>query len=254
MKIIISPAKKMRDEAEGIDALTTPIFLQQSKQLAAYIKRLSPAELKGLLTCNDALNALNYRRYQQMDLSGRGEPALLVYDGIQYQYMAPAVFEEDALAYAQAHLRILSGLYGVLKPLDGVVPYRLEMQAKLQTPFCQNLYDFWGGALYEEITREDDVILNLASKEYSRAIARYVKAPKRMVDAVFLQKGADGSLKEKSVYVKMARGEMVRYLCEQGVTRIEDIRYFDRSGYRYDKALSKEERYVFVRQEGEQAC
>lgn len=247
MKIIVSPAKKMRSEVDGVDARSIPVFLEQSRQLAAHLKTLSLEELRRLLGCNDALARLNYERYQRMDLDQKGEPALLSYEGIQYQYMAPSVFEDAQFAYAQEHLRILSGLYGVLKPLDGIVPYRLEMQARLRTDFCTSLYDFWGPLLYEELTKDENVILNLASAEYSRCISRYVEVPIRMVDVIFAEQQPDGALREKGVYVKMARGEMVRYLCENQVSDVEEIRQFDRMRYHFDPSRSDAHRYVFVR-------
>ena len=121
------------------------------------------------------------------------------------------------------------------------------MQARLRTDFCTSLYDFWGSLLYEELTKDENVILNLASAEYSRCISRYVEGPVRMVDVIFAEQQPDGSLKEKGVYVKMARGEMVRYLCENQVSDVEEIRQFDRMRYHFDPSRSDAHRYVFVR-------
>lgn len=247
MKIIISPAKKMRREVDGIDAVTTPIFSERSKELLHYLKTLSLPELKKLLACNDSLATLNYERFQHMDLDRQGEPALWMYEGIQYQYMAVSVFDDAQIAYAQEHLRILSGFYGVLKPLDGIVPYRLEMQAKLKMAHYNNLYDFWKDALYKELSKEETCIINLASEEYSRCITRYCKDPFQMINVIFGELQQDGSIKEKGVYAKMARGEMVRYLCEHQVDALAQIKAFDRLHYRFDEGRSDECTYVFVR-------
>ena len=142
MKIIISPAKKMKNDFEDSHPLTIPIYLDKTHRLLAYLKSLSLKELQTLLACNERIALLNFERFQKMDLKKHTTAALLSYEGIQYQYMAPQVFEEGYYHYVSEHLRILSGFYGILKPFDGIVLYRLEMQAKLKTDFCDNLYDF----------------------------------------------------------------------------------------------------------------
>ena len=247
MKIIISPAKKMKDEVIGVEAVSDPFFIGKSGVLLDYLRSLSLAQLKKLLACNDALALQNFERYAKMDLTGHGEPALLAYDGIQYKYMAPSVFDDEAFAYAQKHLRILSGFYGILCPLDKVTPYRLEMQAKVKTDFCRSLYDFWGDDLYRELTKEDSLILNLASEESSRCISPYLKEGVRMVTCLFAEELEDGTLKEKGVYVKMARGEMVRYLCEQQIADLEGVKKFNGMGYHFDPVHSSDDIFMFTR-------
>lgn len=247
MKIIISPAKKMRSEVDGISADTRPVYTEKTKQLLTYLRTLPLAELKKLLACNDALATLNYDRFQQMDLQSKGEPALWMYDGIQYQYMAVNVLDEEQIAYAQEHVRILSGFYGILRPLDGIVPYRLEMQAKLKSDFCKNLYDFWKDDLYKEISKQETCIIDLASEEYSKCISRYCKEPLQMIKIIFGEEQPDGSIKEKGVYAKMARGEMVRYLCEKQIEDPERIKDFGRLHYHFDPQRSNAHTYVFVR-------
>lgn len=244
MKIIISPAKKMVT-SESLAPRSTPVFLDRTRQLLGYLRSLSYAELKKLLVCNDELARLNYDRFQKMELEGNTSPALLSYSGIQYQYMAPQVFENDYYEYAEKHLRILSGFYGILRPFDGVVPYRLEMQARLRTEFCSSLYDFWGSSLYDELTGDDDIILNLASDEYAKAVTKYRKDGVRIVKCIFgtLQ---DGRIIEKGVHVKMARGEMVRYMAENNISTIEGVKGFNRLGYSYSCDASSEAELVFL--------
>lgn len=250
MKIIISPAKKMTNDCAYITEMSTPIFIEKTKKLQTYLASLSYVELKKLLVCNDDIAKLNYQRYQNMDLSYNVTPALLSYDGIQYKYMAPDVFEEDYFAYVNQHLRILSGFYGILKPMDGVVPYRLEMQAKLKTDFCKNVYDYWKDELYKELTKEDSTILNLASDEYSKVILKYCTNENRVIKCTFGELIND-KVKEKGVYVKMARGEMVRYMAENNIQNIEEIKNFNRLGFTYNEMLSNENHYVFI-MKGEQ--
>ena len=247
MKIIISPAKKMNTCVDFADAQGLPRFLDRTQQLLDHLKALDHDALKKLLSCSDAITTLNEERYAKMDLRAQTMPALLAYQGIQYQYMAPDVFEEPYFAYVQRHLRILSGFYGILKPFDGVVPYRLEMQARLKGEHGENLYDFWGDLLYRDLVEDDDLILNLASAEYSRCITKYLTPPVRMVRCVFAQRQSDGSIREKGVYVKMARGEMVRFMASRSIEEPEQLMDFDWSGYGFDKGRSTDTHYVFIR-------
>ena len=205
---------------------------------------MSYEELKKLWACNDDIAAQNVERLHTMDLES-GAAALVSYVGIQYQYMAPQVFEDTYYEYVQEHLRILSGFYGILRPLDRVTPYRLEMQAKLAMYSHRNLYSYWGDSLYRELTRDDHVILNLASNEYSKCIQKYLTPEDTYITCTFGQL-VDGKVKEKGVYVKMARGEMVRYLAEIGAQSPEDAKGFDRLGFRYNLELSDESNYVFL--------
>lgn len=245
MKIIISPAKKMREEPD-LPPEEKPFFLAQAKRLAGYLAGLPYDRLKALLACNDQIAQLNYRRYQNMDLERRTSPALLSYEGIQYQYMAPGVFTRDQLHYIRQNLRIVSGLYGLLRPFDGAVPHRLEMQAKLKTDFCQNLYDFWGDSLARRlIDGGEETVLNLASAEYSRAILPHLPPGVRCVSPVFGQLEG-GKVVEKGVYVKMARGEMVRFLAEREIQSLWEIQEFDSLGFRYRPDLSQPDRPVFL--------
>lgn len=249
MKIIISPAKKMKEGVDFADAVSLPRYLDKTQQLLDHLKALNHDELRQLLACSDAITLQNEKRFATMDLKMNTMPALLAYQGIQYQYMAPDVFEEGYFSYVQKHLRILSGFYGILKPFDGIVPYRLEMQARLKSAFCENLYDFWSDLLYRDLVEDDALILNLASAEYSRCITRYLEPHVRIVRCVFAQRQKDRRIREKGVYVKMARGEMVRYMAEKGIERIEDIRTFDRQGYHFDEDRSDAQTYVFVNEE-----
>jgi len=160
--------------------------------------------------------------------------------------MAPAVFEEGQLSYVQEHLRILSGFYGVLKPMDGVTPYRLEMQAKANIGGRKNLYDFWGDRLYEEVRDDSGIIINLASKEYSKCIEKYLQKEDTYITCTFCEM-VNGKPVQKGTYAKMARGEMVRFMAEHQIEDVEEIKKFDRLGYVFREDLSKKSEYVFER-------
>ncbi|RKJ46257.1 peroxide stress protein YaaA [bacterium 1XD8-76] len=248
MRIIISPAKKMNVDRDSLAVKGMPCFLAETKILMREIKKLSLEEAKALWKCNDRLAELNFRRFEEMDPGRCLTPALLSYEGLQYQYMAPGVFTGSALEYVEEHLRILSGFYGVLRPFDGVVPYRLEMQARLSVEGKKDLYGFWGDKLYRGLMEgnRDGIILNLASREYSCAVEPYVEPGCHFITVCF-EEDVDGKLRQKGTLAKMARGEMVRFLSENGVEDADGVKEFDGMGYRYREELSDEGKFVFVK-------
>ncbi|WP_283606554.1 peroxide stress protein YaaA [Faecalispora anaeroviscerum] len=249
MRIIISPAKKMNTDTDSLPCESMPQFFGQTETLLCCLRNMDYAGLKALWRCNDSIADLNYRRVQTMDLRHALTPAILSYEGIQYQYMAPGVFEREQLRYISEHLRILSGFYGLLRPFDGVTPYRLEMQARLSVGGEKDLYAFWGNRLAHRLCSETGLILNLASKEYSKAVLPYLPGSVRFLTCTFGER-KDGKVIEKGTLCKMARGEMVRWLAEQQLTDPADIRGFDRMGYTYRKELSNQDHYVFVKESG----
>ena len=246
MKIIISPAKKMRVDTDTLPYAGLPVFLEKTEVLLAWLRSLSYEQLKSLWECNDGIARQNAARVCEMNLRECLTPALLAYDGIQYTYMAPAVFEDGQYDYVQEHLRILSGFYGVLKPMDGVVPYRLEMQAKATAAGCRNLYDFWGESLYQEVMDESRVLINLASKEYAKCIEKYLQPQDRYITCIFGEPEGK-KIVQKGVYAKMARGEMVRFMAVHHVEQPEEMQAFSWSGYHFDQERSSEKEYVFLR-------
>ena len=246
MRIIISPAKQMRVDTDTFACKEIPVFPEKTKILLNYISGLSYEEQKKLWACNDRIAGENAERFRNMDLRKGLTPAILAYDGIQYTYMAPAVFEDGQFDYVQEHLRILSGFYGVVKPLDGVVPYRLEMQAKTKLPGFRNLYEFWGEDLYREVMDESRVLVNLASKEYSKCIEKYLKPGDRYITCIFGEPEGD-KIVQKGVYAKMARGEMVRFMAGMQAETPEQMKDFSWSGYRFEEERSSETEYVFLR-------
>ena len=187
-----------------------------------------------------------------MDLRRSLTPAILAYEGIQYQHMAPGVFTNQEFAYVQEHLRILSGFYGILRPFDGVTPYRLEMQAKLPMGEAKDLYAFWGSRIAQNLFAETDCIINLASKEYSRCVSQDLDPAIRFITCVFGEEKG-GKIIEKGTICKMARGEMVRYLAENQIKAPEEMKAFDRLNYRYASEHSDDSNYVFIRK-GKQPC
>ena len=248
MRIIISPAKQMRVDTDSFACTELPAFMEKTEVLKDWISGLPFEQQKALWACNDKIARQNAERFAHMNLRKNLSPALLAYDGIQYTYMAPAVFEDGQYEYAQDHLRILSGFYGVVKPMDGVVPYRLEMQAKAAVAGHKNLYDFWGDDLYREVLDDSRIIINLASKEYSKCIEKYLQPEDRFITCIFGE--PEGSkIVQKGVYAKMARGEMVRFMAGIHAEKPEQMKEFNWSGYCFDAERSSETEYVFIRTE-----
>jgi len=243
MKIILSPAKKMKKD-DDLGFYDLPIFLDKTKEILQCLKSLSKDELKEIWKCNDKIADENIDRLEKMNLEGDLTSAILAYDGIAYKYMAPSVFEDNQFSYIQEHLRMLSAFYGVLKPMDGVRPYRLEMQAKLRVGDYKDLYAYWGDNLYKSIVDESRVIINLASKEYSKCIEKYLNERDRYITITFCEL-LNGKLVTKGTYAKMARGEMVRYMAENNISDVEKIKSFDRLDYVYRSELSSDDEYVF---------
>ena len=246
MKIILSPAKKMNTDIDALESMGIPTFIDKSAEILTWLRQKSEDELKALWKCNDKIVEQNINRLECMDLYHRLTPAILSYEGIAYQYMAPAVFEQKHLSYIQEHLRIISAFYGVVKPMDGVTPYRLEMQSKATVKNKKDLYDFWENCLYDEVRDADGVIINLASKEYSKCIEKYLTKEDTYITCVFGEL-VNGKVVQKGTYAKMARGEMVRFMAEEQITDPKELKKFERLNYRFREELSTESKYVFIR-------
>lgn len=246
MRIIISPAKKMKLDIESLDYYQLPQFIKDTEILMENLKGLSYEDLKSIWNCSDKIAALNYERIKKMDLYSNLTPAILSFEGIQYQYMAPSVFQTDEFTYLEKHLRILSGFYGMLRPFDGVVPYRLEMQAKINCNNFNSLYDFWNSKLADEFFSESHCIVNLASKEYSRCISNYLEDSIQLITCVFGEMKGKKVI-EKGTLAKMARGEMVRFMAEKKIEDVEGIKGFNRLNYTFADHLSDKDTYIFLK-------
>lgn len=244
MKIIISPAKKMTDKTV-LPWTELPAFIDRSDVLLARLRELSFDECKALWGCSQKLAETNYERLRTMDLRGDLAPALLSYVGIQYQYLGAAVLDDDSYDYLQEHLRILSGFYGILRPFDGVTPYRLEMQAKLAVGDASNLYEFWGSSLYDVVMDSSRTVVDLASVEYSKCATSHLREGDHLLKVVFGEL-VNGKVVQKGTLAKMARGEMVRFMAANRVEDPEGIKEFAELGYRFTPQLSSANEYVFL--------
>lgn len=245
MKIIIAPAKKMNIDNDTFEYETMPQYLEETALLLKVMKKLSYEEAKQMWNCSDKLAETNYKWLQELDLNKQLTPALLAFSGIQYQYMAPDLFTEPALNYVRNNLRILSGFYGILRPFDGVVPYRLEMQSHLQMPNYSNLYEFWNSKIYNALTKNSETIINLASQEYAKAIIPFLKNKQKLVTIVFASM-VNGKLKTKATLAKMARGEMVRFMAENNAPNIATVKQFKHPNWKFSSEFSTDNQLTFI--------
>jgi len=251
LKIIISPAKKMKYCDDVIDWEQLPTHLEQATEVKNHLAQKNYHELKAIWQCNDKITQLNQERLQNMSLTTHLTPALLAYEGLQYQYMAPQVFDNYQWDYVRQHLFILSGFYGILRATDGITPYRLEMQAKLQVGTAQNLYTYWHDLIYKALSKDCTTIINLASKEYSKAIEKHLDAKIKYITIIFgemVEVDNVKKIKTKATEVKMARGEMVRYMAEYNIQNEEQIKQFNGLNYTYSPNHSTINNYVFLKE------
>lgn len=254
--LVISPAKRM-DMVEGPPfAQTRPAFLADAQSLARELRSLGYDGARRVWRCSDALARPNWERLATMpeDMARESQllsPAVLTYVGIQYQHLAPQVMTEQELMWLSSHLRILSGMYGILRPYDGVIPYRLEMQAKLAVGGCRDLYEFWGGRLLDSLLGDGaDVIVNVASQEYAKAVVPWAqRTGTPVVTCVFGEaRASDGRFVQRATEAKAARGAFVRWCAEQGVEKVEQLEGFSERGYRLNRSRSDVETLTFVRE------
>ena len=252
MLIVLSPAKALDFTAGPANApLTQPQLTDQTAELAKVTRKLKASDLKRMMELSDALAKLNRERFQAFDPdSEEGLQAAFAFNGDVYLGLKARELDKKALVWAQDHLRILSGLYGVLRPMDAIQPYRLEMGVRIKTRRGGNLYDFWGSRIAQALDaavvgHKQKVVVNCASQEYFGAVDRKaLKAP--VVTCKFLEE-KDGEARVISFFAKRARGAMARFAIDNRIEKPEDLKAFDRDGYRVVATASSDEEFTFVR-------
>lgn len=249
MLMIVSPTKQMKLE-EHVGPLSYTAQKERSEAILNVLRELSVEELVKLMKIKEGIAKENQERYQNLRLDKEGYAAIQTYYGLQFKRMHMEDFQQEDWEYAQSHLRILSGLYGVVKPFDSIYPYRLEFQCKLRVEGHKDLYDYWGDSLANELKsdphfQEDSLILNLASKEYAKAILPYIGDHVITITFYIIK---NGKLKTESTQVKMARGAMIGYLIRTKATSLSDVKAFNEEGYQVDEDLSSPNELVFVKQ------
>ncbi|WP_100643054.1 peroxide stress protein YaaA [Alteromonas facilis] len=256
MLVVLSPAKNLDlDPTSYSLPETQPSLMSRTQDLVKVCKQQSPADLASLMKISDKLAILNAERFNSFDVpftKSNAKPAVFTFNGDVYTGLDAATLSESALAFGQKHLRILSGLYGVLRPMDLMQAYRLEMGTALKTPAGKNLYEFWGSDITDEINKQladidSEVLINLASNEYFKAVkSKQLSVP--VITPVF-KDFKNGQYKVISFFAKKARGLMARYILENQITNAADLKHFNVDGYAYDDALSTSSDWVFTRKQ-----
>ncbi|MBY5948691.1 peroxide stress protein YaaA [Photobacterium rosenbergii] len=256
MLIVVSPAKTLDyDSPLATETFTQPELTDHSAELIEVCRELTPAQIASLMKVSDkiaGLNAARFAEWQPEFTTENARQAILAFKGDVYTGLAAETMDDAQFAYAQQHLRMLSGLYGLLRPLDLMQPYRLEMGTKLENPRGTNLYQFWGSIITDKVNQAlaeqgDDILINLASNEYFKAVKPKQVAGK-IITPVF-KDCKNGTYKVISFYAKKARGMMARYIIDNQVDSVEKLQQFDTAGYYFVPAESTATELVFKREE-----
>ena len=242
------------DEVRNAPSPTKPALLADTKELANVTRDLTKANLKKLMGISDNLAALNHARFQALQATAKArgsKPAALAFNGDVYLGLDANSLANDDLDFAQDRIRILSGLYGLLRPLDAIEPYRLEMGSKLANQRGKNLYEFWGTKISAELkkilkTHTDKTIVNLASIEYFSAVDQSVLSGFNIITPIFKEE-KDGQLRQLQFYAKRARGEMARWAIQKRIDKAQALKKYSVGGYKFDKAASDETTWLFTR-------
>jgi len=254
MLTLISPAKNLNFEpVKGKPKSTRPVLHKDTAALSEVTRKLTRSKLKGLMGISDNLADLNFERFQAFSTDGQSESqksAVLAFNGDVYLGLDAGSLSNDDFKFAQNHLRILSGFYGILRPLDAIQPYRLEMGSRLKNPRGRNLYDFWGEAIAQEIRKslkrhDEQIIVNLASIEYFSAVDQSVVDAK-VVTPIFKEE-KDGKLRQLQFYAKRARGLMARWIIQERIESAEALPQFSVEGYKFAGETSKPGELLFTR-------
>ena len=248
MKIIISPAKKLCTQAMNKEVSPSKIrFENEAKYLISQLRKYPLAQVKEMMNLSDSLAKLNFDRFKSWDLESEYvNHAIYMFQGDVYKGLKANDLTKDEILFAQDNLLIISGLYGILKPLDLICPYRLEMGTNMQTNKGKNLYEFWGSKLnntLKSLMSENDFLINLASNEYSKAI-KLDKLDRKVVTPIF-KDFKNGSLKVISFFAKKARGEMVNFILKNKISNIDEIKMFSNNGYKFYEESGEE--IIFAR-------
>ncbi|WP_343208847.1 peroxide stress protein YaaA [Anaerolentibacter hominis] len=250
MIAFISPAKQMQIGNKMDYPMEIPLYQKEADYLSGCLKNYSVAELAGMMKINDNLAMQAFADYQNRGSMPK-TPAVLAYRGLQFKYMEPERFSERELAYVHNQVRIISGLYGILRGCDGIEPYRLQMQCRIKID-GQNLYQFWGDRIYRALFQKGETVVNLASEEYAKAVKPFLTGHDGMITCEFYVRRRD-RLRMLATEAKMARGRMVRFLAEHKPESPDKLKDFCWNGYEFRPEYSDGCRLVYVKDEGRKA-
>ena len=251
MIAIISPAKNMRNLK--IDNINPQIigkeryFTKETEEIIRVLKDLTPWDIQSLMKVNEKIALQSYAYFQDFNFNDKGVCGLLAYDGLVFKNIKAEDFTKEDFDYANKHIRILDAFYGMVNPLDDILPYRLEMQYSIKIQ-GNNLYKFWDDKIYNKLYSEDNVIVNLASEEYAKTVRRFLNEEDIFIDIDF-KVNKDGKLKTLATLAKMARGQMVKYIIENKIDNPEDLKDFTFNSFKYCSNLSTSKKFVFIKED-----
>ena len=251
MIAIISPAKNMRNLK--IDNINPQIigkeryFTKETEEIIRVLKDLTPWDIQSLMKVNEKIALQSYAYFQDFNFNDKGVCGLLAYDGLVFKNIKAEDFTKEDFDYANKHIRILDAFYGMVNPLDDILPYRLEMQYPIKIQ-GNNLYKFWDDKIYNKLYSEDNVIVNLASEEYAKTVRRFLNEEDIFIDIDF-KVNKDGKLKTLATLAKMARGQMVKYIIENKINNPEDLKNFTFNSFKFCSNLSTPRKFVFIKED-----
>ena len=251
MIAIISPAKNMRNLK--IDNINPQIigkeryFTKETDEIIRVLKDLTPWDIQSLMKVNEKIALQSYAYFQDFNFNDKGVCGLLAYDGLVFKNIKAEDFTKEDFDYANKHIRILDAFYGMVNPLDDILPYRLEMQYPIKIQ-GNNLYKFWDDKIYKKLYSEDNVIVNLASEEYAKTVRRFLNEEDIFIDIDF-KVNKDGKLKTLATLAKMARGQMVKYIIENKIDNPEDLKNCTFNSFKFCSNLSTSKKFVFIKED-----
>ena len=251
MIAIISPAKNMRNLK--IDNINPQIigkeryFTKETDEIIRVLKDLTPWDIQSLMKVNEKIALQSYAYFQDFNFNDKGVCGLLAYDGLVFKNIKAEDFTKEDFDYANKHIRILDAFYGMVNPLDDILPYRLEMQYPIKIQ-GNNLYKFWDDKIYKKLYSEDNVIVNLASEEYAKTVRRFLNEEDIFIDIDF-KVNKDGKLKTLATLAKMARGQMVKYIIENKIDNPEDLKNCTFNSFKFCSNLSTPRKFVFIKED-----
>lgn len=245
MLIILSPAKNMNISTFEKFKFDTPIFINEINTIHNKLKTLNPQDIEKLMKVNQDIGFKSFVNFQNFDINLKNAHALKCYDGLVFKNINTQDFNEKDIVFANNHIRILSGFYGVLTPLTYISPYRLEMGLKIQIENSKNLYDFWQNKIYKEIFKNNEIVINLASKEYTKCIVPFLKNNDNFINVDFIT-FKNGKYKTLATSAKIARGKMTRFIVKNKIDNIKDLKEFYCDEYSFNEALSNDKNFIFT--------
>lgn len=248
---IISPAKNMRNiKINNIRPKTlgaNRFFTKETKEIIQVLKSLSPWDIQSLMKVNEKIAFQSYAYFQDFNFEKEGVCGLLGYDGLVFKNIKAEEFSKEDFEFANDNIKILDAFYGIVNPLDEVLPYRLEMQYPIKIE-DKNLYKFWNDKIYNKLYSEDNVIVNLASEEYAKVVRKFLKEDDIFIDIDF-KVYKNGKLKTLATLAKIARGQMVKYIVENKINNPEDLKNFNFDNYKFSHNLSTNRKFVFIKED-----